>query len=167
MIHPSAKLKLRDRAENAPTSYRIMFEAFERRFSTANPELLLLPHWQSFVGMATLGGCFSLSICLSHEAPEEMRTELEMIMRKQIENRYPGSEAFWEDCAHYVTDALHRIERGERAKYIFLLPALWVLEHVSDSQAFVGKDELCGEITMLFQDESIGYWKAVQDYSAN
>lgn len=74
MIHPSAKLKLRDRAENAPTSYRIIFEAFERRFLAGNADLLLLSHWQSFIGMATLGGCFTLSICLAHEAPEEMRT---------------------------------------------------------------------------------------------
>ena len=117
--------------------------------------------------MATLGGCFALSVCLAHEAPEEMRTELEMIMRKQIDIRYPGSEVFWEDCAHYVTDGLRQIERAERGKYMFLLLALWVLEHVSGSEAFTGKNEICGEIAMLFQNESIGYWKAVQDYSAN
>jgi len=167
MIHPHAILELRDRAVNAPTSYRILFEAFERRFSATYPQLVLLPYWQNFVGVATLGGCFALSVSLAHEAPEEMRTELEIIMRKQIDIRYPGCEAFWEDCAHYVTDALHRIERPERGKYMFLLPALWVLEHVSGSEMFSGKDEMCGEIAMLYQSESVGYWNAVQDYSAN
>lgn len=167
VLHENTANALRERAPNAPTSYRVVFEALERRFSSTNPDLLLLPNWDNFVGMATMAGCFTLSVCLAHEVPPEIRTELEMIMRKAMECRYPGADAYWEDLARYVSDAFSRIPRSERGKYIFLLPAFWLAEHLSESRDFPGKDELCGKIAMFYQDESVGYWKAAMDYFGN
>ena len=167
MLHPQVAQKLRERAENAPTSYRIFFDAFERAQASDNPHLLLLPHWGGFTGTATLAGCFSLCLCLAHEVPEELRSELETIMRKHVESRYPGSESFWEDLARFTSDGFLRIPRQERGKYVFLLPALWIVERISESEAFDRKDELCGEIALILQKESVGYWSAVQDYTNN
>ena len=167
LINPVVTQKLRDRAENAPTSYRIVFEAFERIQASKKPHLLLLPHWQGFTGAATIAGCFSLSVCLAHEVPAELRTELEMIMRKHCDSRWPGCSSFWDDLAIFTSDSLLPIPRGERGKYFFLIPALWLVEQLSESEKFDRKDELCGEIALIFQKESVGYWSAVQDYTNN
>ena len=167
MLHPIVVQKLRERAGNAPTSFRVIFEAFERIHVSRNPHLLLLPHWQEFTAAATMAGCFALSVCLAHEAPAEIRTELELVMRKHLESRWPGCESFWEDLTRFTSDGLLNIPRRERASYLFLLPSLWLANRMSDNDDFDSKDEFCAEVAMLLQQECVGYWSAVQDYSNN
>jgi len=167
MIPAPAAQRLRDRAHNAPVAWRVLFDAFSRKQEIQNPNLLVQPEWPAFVGVASLAGCFSLCLCLAHEAPEHMRTELESEMKIELSKHYPDCVSFWDDIARFTSDSLLEIPRPERGKYLFLLPAMWVVAHITQNQEFEGKDVFCGELAMILQSESIGYWRAVQDYSEN
>lgn len=159
--------KLKEHAEEAVGAYRIIFEALEQRLSREYPQVLLAKHWESFVGMGTVAGCFTLAAGLHHEVAEELRSNLEMVMRKRIELRWPGSDAFFEDISRYVRDVMLEFHRSERTQMFFVLSAKWLIEHCTAGERLENEDKLICEIAEVFVRESPGYWKLVQDFSKN
>jgi len=152
-VSPELVNKLTERAEEPIGLYRILFETLGRRLQRDYPQLLLAKHWESFVGMGTLVGCFTLAMALHFEVAEDLRTELEMIMRNRLELRWPGAEVFFEDLGRFVSDSL--------------LAAQWLITHVAGGETLVNEEKIVGEIAEILLNECSGFWKSVQDYSGN
>jgi hypothetical protein len=90
-----------------------------------------------------------------------------MIMRKRIELRWPESEAFFDDLAHFVADSMLKSGRVERAGLIFVLAAKWLLLHITESERLENEDLIVAEIAEIFANESPGFWKSIQDFPQN
>ncbi len=165
--HPLAERKLRDRAEYAPTSLRVIFDSIKQRLQKDYPEIMIAPHWESFVGLATLAGCFCLATSLAHEAPKEMRTELETIMRKQLQLRWPESDGFWDDIARFVTVSLSSLQRTERSGAIYEFSAAWILKQIGAELRTEQEEDVLLQLIEVLSNEAHGYWASIQDYSDN
>src|SRR6266404_187160 len=117
--------------------------------------------------MGTLVGCFTLAMALHFEVAEDLRTELEMIMRNRLELRWPGAEAFFEDLGRFVSDSLLKLNRSERTEITFALSAQWLITHVAGGETLVNEEKIVGEIAEILLNECSGFWKSVQDHSGN
>jgi len=166
-VAPGLLQKLKERAEAATGSYRIIFETLQRRFERDHPDLLLAENWQSFVGAGTLAGCFTLAVSLHFEVPEDLRNQLEINMRERLELLWPGSEVFFEDLARFVSDSLLELKRPERTEMTYVLTAQWLIMRITDGKAIASEEKIVAELAQLLLNESVGFWKTVEDYSGN
>lgn len=166
-ISPELVKKLTERAEEATGLFRVLFETLGRRFERDYPHLLLAKHWDGFVGMGTLVGCFTLARALHFEVPEDLRTDLEMRMRNRLELRWPGAEVFFEDLARFVCDSLVKLDRSERPGIAFELSAEWLVRRITGGETFANEEKNVCEIAEILLNECSEFWKSVQDYSGN
>lgn len=148
-----------ERAEAAPTSFRILMEAHKNRLENEYPQLRRLPGWQNFVMASTVAGCFSLALRLHFDVPEGDRSPTELKMRDQLKSQFPSSEQLYEDCSRFVTQSFINIPRPERAKYTFILIAMWVIANITEENELENEELIVGQLAYAYQNETVGYWK--------
>ncbi len=152
------ELALAERAEAAPSSFRILMETLQARLENEFTQLLLVPGWEHFVMASTVAGCLSLALRLHFDVPEEDRTPTELKMREHLRHRFPHSEQLYEDCYRFVTQSLTDIPRSERPKYTFPLIATWAIASIADGKELENQEYIVGQLAYVYQNETVGYW---------
>lgn len=150
---------LRDKAEIAPKSLKVLLRAIQIKLENKHPNLLVSSGWKDFVLFGTVAGCVSLAIRLG-DIPEETRTEIELTMRESLKSIFPKSERLYTDCYHYVTQSLSTMPRAERAKNLFLFISKWALSLSTNSKEADMDTGLLAQMADFFQNETVGYWGA-------
>jgi hypothetical protein len=156
-----------ERAKEAVSTYRFIFEAMQRRFEVAYPRLVLSKFWNAFVGIGTVAGCFTIALQMVHEVPEKMRTPIETVMRDTLDLKWPGSRVFYEELAELVSDVLLETPREDRGRTVFQLAARWVIHHVTGEEGIEGYEQPFSELVAIFVQEAPGFWKSVEGYGVN
>lgn len=161
--HPASRGKtLREKAEDAPVTFRILIDSIQAQFEREYPQVLLLPQWTSFQTAATVAGCVALAIRLHFDVPEDQRTPLELAMREVLTKRFPESEQAYKECNRFVTDSIIDIPRSERGKYFFVLVAMWVYATISEGNKMEQEEWIVGRLAEAYQNETIGFWKTTE-----
>jgi hypothetical protein len=150
---------LAEKSADAPIAFRILVDAIQITLENDHPQVMLLPHWDSFQMVATVGGCVALALRLHFDVPEDQRTPLELKMREILRQRFPASEMAYVDCFRFVSEAILEISRSERGHHMFPLIALWVVRSLSDGNSFQDEERIAGKLAELYQNESYEFWK--------
>lgn len=153
------ELSLHEKAEEAPFALRILMEIFQVKMENENNQILLLPGWQHFITISTIGGCVSLALRLHFDVPEEDRTTLELKMREHLQFRSPQSDQLYEDCSRFVSESLSDIPRSERFNHMFRIIAKWVIVYVSQEMEIENQEDIIGRLAFVYMNETSGYWK--------
>ena len=160
-LHTGPKTRI-ERATGAPISLRILMESLQRRLEVEYPQVKQCPQWDSFPVCGVVGGVTALAIMLHYEVQETERTPLEHTMRRVLMQRFPNSERAYEDCYHFVTEAISSVPRAERGKYLLVSIASWVMDAVADGQSFSDEEYLIARVADVLQNETIGFGRDLE-----
>lgn len=166
-MNPDAAIRLRERAESAPISLRILCESLQRTLPQDYPDAATFARWEEFPRLGGIASSFLLCVYLTKEVDAELRDELEGRVRGSLSKRWPDSERFYRAVSEYVVDRMAPLSRAQRGAAIFFFACEWVIGVIEDDRAMPRSDEIIATMAQFFMREIPGYWSAVQDYSTN
>lgn len=152
---------LEEKANDAPTLWRVVMDATDLRLRRDYPRVLRCPGWSGFKDMATVGGCVAVALQLHADVPKAYRTPLERLMRAALSPGIPEGDVAYEDCVRKVREALLEMPRAKRDAARHVLIAMWVFGTIGRDDSLINDPHLVAELAQVLQNEISGYWISV------
>lgn len=165
--HPELSQRLRERADSAIISLRILFDTLRRTLANDYPEFAASSRWDDLPRLGSFAGCFLLCVYMTKEVDSDLRNELELRMRRALAERWPGSEQLQMSIYTYVTDRMAPLSRVERGEMMFFFASKWMVNAITDGAPVARADELAASISQFLINEIPGFWAAVVDHTSN
>lgn len=153
-----------EKAEDVPISMRILIDLVREKLEREYPQVFLLPKWSHFTLAGAIAGCAGLAARLHFDVPQDMRTDVELAMRDELQKLYFDSEHVYEDCSRFLMEGLKDIPRTERGNYFFVLLGYWIIGVVSEGCEIDQQKYIVAIIAEALQNETAGFWKSPSPY---
>lgn len=155
--------ELRAKAEELVDSSRILFAVIRPRLLQKFPELYIGKDLEKLNLFGTIASSYLVCIHLHHEVEKGKRTELELIVQKNIKDLYEGALDYYEDL-HIVIQRkiLEENDRKKRRTLIHYLACLWILNQIglikNIDTPYEKAVEIATQLSAILENETAGYW---------
>ncbi len=151
------------RAEELVDSSRVLFAVIRPRLLKKFPEIFMSNDLEKINIYGTIACSYLVCIHLHYEVEKECRTELELIVQKNISEIYENAFNYYEDLHSVIQrKVLEEKDRSKRRKHLHYIACLWILHQIglvkNIDQPYEKAIEIAHELSEILENETAGYW---------
>lgn len=161
------KTELISKARELMFPLKVLSDNLEVRLEVEHPDIVKLPHWESFHNLYIIAASAILAIQLHNEVVESDRTEVELSMRDELSKEIYRFKESYASCTDFIKENIANAPKNDRYERIFSSASTWVYILMADKNNFKDSEKIdiaviAAKIADSYKSSTIGYWNDIE-----